>query len=77
MAGETRTLTTGGDLGAAIAFTGAEGSGTLTVASATWTAAGEAPPPEGRRYLVLDAGQEVDALAAAILRRVLVDLAAA
>jgi hypothetical protein len=50
----TRTLTSGGGLGTPIAFRSATGAGTLTVTRATWTDAGDAPPPEGHRYLVLD-----------------------
>jgi hypothetical protein len=51
---QATTLTEGGGLGGPVAFQGASGSGTLTVTRATWTDAGEADPPEGRRYLVLD-----------------------
>lgn len=49
-----RTLTSGGDLGRPVAFQSASGAGTLAVGRATWTDAGEAAPPAGRRYLVLD-----------------------
>jgi hypothetical protein len=45
---------TGGGIGRAVAFTGSAGSGTITVTRATWTDAGELPPPSGRRYLVVD-----------------------
>lgn len=51
---QATTLTSGGGLGSPVAFEGASGSGTLTVTRATWTDAGEATPPQGRRYLVLD-----------------------
>lgn len=48
------TLTAGGDIGRAVPFSGDLGDGTLTVTSATWSDVGEAPPPQGRRHLVLD-----------------------
>ncbi len=45
---------TGGDLGNAVAFRTAGGSGSLTVDSAVWTDRGELPPVAGQRYLVLE-----------------------
>ena len=48
------TASTGGDLGAAIAFRTGSVSGTVTVHSAIWTDAGEMVTEPGRRYLVLD-----------------------
>ena len=52
--GNASTASTGGDLGAAIAFRTSSVSGTVTVHSAVWTDAGEMVPEPGRRYLVLD-----------------------
>ncbi len=52
-AGADRVLA-GGDLGRTVGFTGRDGSGTITVTSATWTDTGAAPPTQDRRYLVLE-----------------------
>ena len=52
--GNASTASTGGDLGAAIAFRTSLGRGTATVHSAVWTDTGEMTPAPGRRYLVLD-----------------------
>ena len=52
--GPATTVTSGGGLGAPVAFQTEGGAGTVTVHSAVWTDAGELPPVEGERYLVLD-----------------------
>ncbi len=51
---EASTLSTGGGIGRATAFSGANGEGTLTVTGVTWTDSGEAAPVDGERYLVVD-----------------------
>lgn len=48
------TLSAGGGIGEAVSFSGADGAGTVTVTTATWTDTGEVAPVDGERYLVLN-----------------------
>ncbi|MFZ0530799.1 MAG: hypothetical protein WAL91_09705, partial [Propionicimonas sp.] len=48
------TPVSGGDVGVDTAFTTTTGSGRLVIQDASWTLAGDAAPPEGKQYLVLD-----------------------
>lgn len=52
--GSASTATSGGDLGAPVAFAAGAGKGTVLVRRAVWTDTGEMAPEQGRRYLVLD-----------------------
>ncbi|PZQ38298.1 MAG: hypothetical protein DI570_31445, partial [Phenylobacterium zucineum] len=48
------TLSAVGRIGEAVSFSSADGAGTVTVTTATWTDTGEVAPVDGERYLVLN-----------------------
>lgn len=54
MPSDATTATSGGGIATSINFRNSLGDGAVTVRSAVWSSAGEMPPPEGERYLVLD-----------------------